>query len=1027
MYPRVYGAIARPRVLHRLGAALQHGVMVVSAPPGYGKTTAVSQFVQTLDLPVAWHTLQTEEHDIANLYAHALRALGLISPAITDRLPPPYGYSPPELAALIAAHLADEPALQETEFVYVLDDLHLIDSLSTTSWLDTLVRRFPPNGHLILISRNRPPLSYIELTSRNQVTGCGAADLRLDRDEVAALATARGVSLDPALVERLDGWPAGIALALRDGDRSAPLQDSPDQLFEQLATALLDEQPVELQDFLLVSSTLKIMTPDGLDWLGRGDSFRQIEVIQNRNLFLSRVEDGWSYHTLFRELLQTCLRERDPERWRDLHLQAARWLETRDRIEQAVEHYIEADAFVLMAALVERVSTEFFRLGKFDTLLAWDDRLAQAGAAAPHLTYICGLIHIDRYQHEAARERLQRAERAFKEAGDDEGLANAQLKHGWIRLRDGAYQPALALASRFVGHPSAGVRGNAYRLAGLAHLHLGDIAPSLSYLEQAAPLFRSTPALQPGLSHVLQDLSLACVRAGRLDDAGALLQEVVALRRQAGGQAALALALNNLGYHYHQQSDYADALSTLREGTSLAARTFDVRVEGYLLWSLGDVLRDVSLFDEARTAYDRALRLVTTDHEPHLAVGLMVSKSTLLRWQGELEEAIMLAERAHRLAGNIALEGTRASAARWAARAQLGAAKQALDGLQAAAAEFIRQGAGSELARVWGMCAGASLLCGDRAAARDFLRRAEAAAASVGSGQLLAAEIGWTPGLESLAASLRGDSLLASDLEQLRHVRQQMAATSVEVAADEPVIFLRVRTMGHPVVECNGREIPPSAWRTARASELFFLLLFGPRRKEEICLLFWPDSSAVAARTNFHTVLGRLRDAVGKTAVVFSDGLYRLNPEVPLECDAFEFERIVNRARSLPYYDARAEDLWRRASALYRGEFLASVDSLWAVARRQDYREMALEARVGLGRCAQARGDHRAAVERLVEAIALDPLNEEAYRALMTSYAALGEKARVRETYDRLCAVLDEELGAEPSETTAELARQLLG
>lgn len=1026
MFPQVFGVIPRPRVLQKLEVAIHHRVTIVSAPPGYGKTTAVSQFVQTLSVPVAWHSIQVEEHDIANLYNHALNALSLISPGIKEALPHPYGYTARELALLIAAYLADDPILQETDFFYVLDDMQLIESSTTNAWLEILIHRFPHNGHIILLSRSRPSISYIELTSRNQIAGCGMADLKLDDEEIEMLAKTTGGPLQSELIEKLDGWPAGIALALRNTDPTVPYRDSPANLFKQLANALLQEQGPALRQFLLASSTLKVMTPEGFDVLNLKDGSKSIEKIQNLNLFLSRVENGWAYHALFREFLQAQLREDDPEGFTDLHLKAGRWLETGDRIEQAFEHYATIAAHEEMAALAERVATEFFRLGKFDTLLSWDELLSRVDIPTPRLTYECALIQIDRYQHEAASENLRRAEEGFRSLGDKDGVANAQLKHGWIELRAGGYHSALTMAQTFSSSPSEIVRGNALRLEGLALLQLGQIDRSIAQLENAVPLFRSTE-LQPGLSHLLQDLSVAYVRKGRLDDAGNLLQEVVALRRQAGGQAALALALNNLGYHYHQQSDYEDALATLREGASIAARAFDARVESYLLWSLGDVLRDVGLYREAATDYDQALGLITADREPHLSVGLLVSKSTLHRWRGELEEALVIAERAQKIASDFASEEALARGAVWAAKAQLGAADEAITHLIAVAEAYSQQGATFELSRAWGMCAHASLLSGDQDGARDYFDRASQTAGDVRSAQMLAAEILWTPMLEAFIVRNEIRGIIRTDLNTLSQFQQSISSSYVDPGIEEPLIYLRVRTFGGGVVEYNGREVPASDWRTNRARELFFLLLFGPKTREEISLLFWPDSSTSSIRTNFHTVLGRLRDAVGKSAVVFNDDLYMINPDVPLECDVFEFERMVKRARILNHTDARAEDLWYKAVSLYQGDFLPNIDSLWAIIRRQDYQEMYLEALINLGRCSLARGDYKTTADRMEGALSVDRFSEEAYRGIMQAYAALGEKARVLETYERISTLLDSEWGVEPSDTTMNLARELLG
>ena len=66
--PNIAGIIERPRLLAKLEAALRVRVTLISAPPGYGKTTLAAQFVQHMPHPVAWHALEERERDLRNLF-----------------------------------------------------------------------------------------------------------------------------------------------------------------------------------------------------------------------------------------------------------------------------------------------------------------------------------------------------------------------------------------------------------------------------------------------------------------------------------------------------------------------------------------------------------------------------------------------------------------------------------------------------------------------------------------------------------------------------------------------------------------------------------------------------------------------------------------------------------------------------------------------------------------------------------------------------------------------------------------------
>jgi tetratricopeptide (TPR) repeat protein len=193
------------------------------------------------------------------------------------------------------------------------------------------------------------------------------------------------------------------------------------------------------------------------------------------------------------------------------------------------------------------------------------------------------------------------------------------------------------------------------------------------------------------------DLEIAYRQLGRLEDAAACLQEVVAIRRALKSTDALAQALNNLGYHYHQCGDYVQAHATFQEGLSVIARAQSHRTESYLLWSLGDLQRDRGGFEEAVGNYNLSLELIGAN-EPSLRCNVLTSLAVLRRWQGNYYDAALLANEALILANahNLAYEELGAKIALWAARAHMGEVVTASKELDAALVELNRLGAKTE-------------------------------------------------------------------------------------------------------------------------------------------------------------------------------------------------------------------------------------------------------------------------------------------------------------------------------------------
>lgn len=1037
--PPVSGTIERPRLLGKMQAVLEHRLTLITAPPGYGKTTLAAQFAQQLNRPLAWHTVEEWERDVTSLHTACQHALRSIVPDLSP--PVSHSRSPNELATALTGELRE--TLRQ-HIVFVLDDLqNLAGSPSAESWLRAFVTYLPSRCHLILISRIIPDLPLTEMIARREVFAIGQRDLRFTVREVESLAYKIGKPTETHLdieqvTQGLEGWPAGIILALQPLPSEFELVQggkSPEALFDSLAGSMLRAQSSQLRNFLLRSSTLTRLTPElCAKILDISNSPYWFDEIQARGLFVSRTAGGLSYHSLFRSFLQRELKATDPALFAQLHQQAAQWFEASHRVEEAIEHFLRAEQADQANAIAERIAHAYHTQGRLETLLNWARQLRQFGAQAPRLYYISAMILTDRYEYDDATDYLQIAEHYFQQNNDMHGLVSVAIQHAAIHSVKGEYRQAAAQAAQIIGieHLPPTLRSRALSILGYALLRTGSTERAVGYLEESLPLYRAESDAY-ALTQALQDLNVAYMQLGRLDDAGKCLQEIVALSRSLDSASAQAHALNNLGYYYHLRSNYAQASATFQEGLAVATRIVDRRAESYLLWSFGDIQRDRGAFEYALKLYSKGLEL-NGSGEPVVRTALLLSMATLKRWQREFDEAATLAEESYRIAAtyDIALNRTMARILLWAVYAECGKARQALAHFAEAEAELESQGATLELLRLHALQANACVLTSEPEAAAQYLKKAAALAGESGSFQPFAAEVFHMPTLRHFVEKQR----LAKQKDFALDLRAIEAAQIAALRQGRPnrrlsaniTYSIHVTTFGREEVERDERIIATADWRAMAAREMFFYLLFmGPQSREDLCLYFWPDSSIKQVRSNFHTTLYRARQALGDNVIVFQDGFYMIDPELDLHCDALEMKDLARQARLMPARDARTEDLWYRAVQLYQGDFLPIIDSTWALPMRESYHEMYLEALIGLAECARARGDVIRALEMLKRASEVDPYREDIHRLIMTCYAQQGEKKKVVNQWNQLRQLLWDELALEPSPETASLAQALLG
>ena len=315
-------------------------------------------------------------------------------------------------------------------------------------------------------------------------------------------------------------------------------------------------------------------------------------------------------------------------------------------------------------------------------------------------------------------------------------------------------------------------------------------------------------------------------------------------------------------------------------------------------------------------------------------------------------------------------------------------------------------------------------------------------------------------GAVEIAPPVTSSALPAEVVEHPSDAAPQEATDERIGSMDGAGSSLDVRAFGRLRVRRDGIEIPADAWRSAKPRELFVYLLLNPegRTREQIGLVFWPDASAAQVKNNFHVTLHGIRKALGGAEwIVFEDDRYRLNPARTVTVDATMFEtrtralvaQLKREARaSVPrtgmQRDGRgvvmttptsspgaAPDASRGAQTLrelqdaldlYSGDLLADeAAGDWHLEYRDALRRLYTDALALAGDALERAGDHERAAEMFRRLVSVEPLDEDGYCRLMQSLALSGARTEALRQYDRLVALLETELEAEPARATTML------
>ncbi|CRZ18399.1 AAA family ATPase [Mycolicibacterium neworleansense] len=337
------------------------GLAVVAAPAGYGKTTVVAQWDDADERPFAWVRLDNLDNDPAHLLLHLATALNQVEPIDPAVLRYLQGAGRAE-SQLVSAFVR---ALEDCgPVVLVLDDIHELSAPAALDTLRAVVDLAPDSTTLALVGRHLPALDLARRRLQGQVAEIGIPELQLSGPEGAEAFAAIGGGTDKATIARVldkcEGWAAGVvmaALALRDGAPVEAVTGRHRLVADYLVEEVLSQLQPDTATFLTESAVLDRFCADELDaLLGRTDSAAMLDAITGSgNMFLVSLDSQgiwYRYHQLFGDLLRARLRDRDPDRFRELAARAADRLAQAGDVDGALAQALAADDRAQAAALV---------------------------------------------------------------------------------------------------------------------------------------------------------------------------------------------------------------------------------------------------------------------------------------------------------------------------------------------------------------------------------------------------------------------------------------------------------------------------------------------------------------------------------------------------------------------------------------------------------------------------------------------------------------------------------------------------
>jgi DNA-binding SARP family transcriptional activator len=364
------GMVRRIRLINLLEQGLRRGLVIVSAPAGFGKTTMLSELAAQAGMPVAWLSLDDGDNDLQRFLLHLSASIMGTGEGVGEEAGQMLQAMPPAPAEMVITALINSIQESRKSIALVLDDYQFIQAPEVHATVRFLIDHRPAPLVIVIATRADPPFPLARLRSQDRVAEIRAEDLRFTSAEAGqffeqAMSLSLSATQVSLLEKRTEGWVAGLqmaALSLRGREDVdgfiASFGGTHRYILDYLAEEVFSRLDGDVKQFLLDTSILTRMSAGLCDAVrDRKGSEETLKHLERMNLFLIPLDEQRSwyrYHHLFADLLRHKLEhEQPPEKIRELHVRSGDWFAGQGEFVEAIQEFLAAKAHEKAADLIE--------------------------------------------------------------------------------------------------------------------------------------------------------------------------------------------------------------------------------------------------------------------------------------------------------------------------------------------------------------------------------------------------------------------------------------------------------------------------------------------------------------------------------------------------------------------------------------------------------------------------------------------------------------------------------------------------
>jgi LuxR family maltose regulon positive regulatory protein len=590
--------VSRPRLLKRLEHGSNGKLTLISAQAGFGKTTLLSEWISQCGRPVCWISLDERDNDPQRFLKYILAGLQRLNKNYGESTQFDHLASRSQEAEDFLTNLVNDISTISEPLILVLDDYHVITEALIQQMMLFLLDHMPPQMHMIVSSRSDPPWPLSRLKVYGEILEIRSQEMRFTMQEAATfLNDMMGLELSAeniaALEKRTEGWIVGLQMA------ALSLQQRPDKdafieaftgshryVVDYLVEEVLEQQPPEIQDFLLKTSILtRLSGPLCNAVVGRQDSQDVLVELEQKNLFLIPLDDErrwFRYHHLFADLLHYHLKHTLGNIVLDLHERASTWYEENGLMADAIHHALVANKIDRIVQLMNDMIIQTLDYSELKALLDWLERLPEPEAMRyPWLLVTRTWAYFNAGDYMLVEENLVELDRLLTSQAIPGESANrirghaAAIRSYLAELRENP-QTAMQQAEDAL----AWLPGKDIHLRALVAIRWANCLAWLGDLERAIPAYReageSSKLAGEGQQAIiaLSEMAVVQMLSGKLIQAIDSITEVnnyadFLVKRDGRRLPAMGILYRHISFIQHEQNELTKAEYYAREAIKI--------------------------------------------------------------------------------------------------------------------------------------------------------------------------------------------------------------------------------------------------------------------------------------------------------------------------------------------------------------------------------------------------------------------------------------------------------------------------